>query len=69
MVADLFENDLLHSSTNNKYKQKSHTCELSNAGCSTALVVGLMSHTSIPSSCPLRVSVDVCKQRQLVSGH
>ena len=28
-----------------------------------------MSHTIIPSSCPLCVSVDVCKQRRLVSGH
>ena len=49
--------------------KKSHACELSGAGCATALVGGLMSHTITPSSCPLCVFVYVCKQRQLVSGH
>ena len=44
-------------------------CDVSDAGCATALVAVLMSHTIIPSSCPLCVSVDVCKQRRLVSGH
>ena len=43
-------------------REKKHTtCGVSDAGCSRALMAALKSHTSIPSSCALCVSVYVCE--------
>ena len=38
---------ITHFLLQHKFK-KSHKCELSDAGCATALVAGLMSHTMEP---------------------